>query len=137
MKFALNEKKFHILIFSLTCCLIIFTINKSFNISQVGLRQLIDGEKYKKRCEKTLRKFREKYSNTSKYLERKNATSDKPDKYQRTLKGIIQDQKYDQITKYLPQILIYLIVAIIDIIFIIFGFCFAVILVKPCQSRIE
>ena len=54
MKFALNEKKFHILIFSLTCCLIIFTINKSFNISQVGLRQLIDGEKYKKRCEKKI-----------------------------------------------------------------------------------
>jgi hypothetical protein len=99
MKFALNEKKFHILIFSLTCCLIIFTINKSFNISQVGLRQLIDGGKYKIRCEKTLRKFREKYADTFEYLKTKNATSNKPNKYQRTLKGIIQDQKYDQITK--------------------------------------
>lgn len=138
MKFALNEKKFHILIFSLTCCLIIFTINKSFNISQVGLRQLIDGEKYKKRCENTLRKFREKYSDTSEYLKTKNSTSDKPDKYQRTLKGIIQDQKYDQITKYLPQILIYLIVAIIDIIFIIFWILFCCYSCKtmPKQNRI-
>ena len=44
MKLSLNEKKkFYILLFSLTCILIIFNLNKSFRIaSSNNLRKLWD-----------------------------------------------------------------------------------------------
>ena len=44
--------------------------------------------------------------------------------YQNTLKEIIQDKEYGKISKYLPRILTYLIVAIVGIIFIVFWFVF-------------
>ena len=59
MKLFLNGKKFYILLFSLTCILIIFTLNKSFRITQPNnIRKLIEEKEYDCRCKETLKKFK-------------------------------------------------------------------------------
>ena len=123
MKHSLKGKKFNILLFSLTCILVIFTLHKSFTItSPNSVRKLIEKDKYNCRCNETLKKFDTKYheeppSNT--------LSSDKKlEKYKQALKELIQNKDYKKIGKYLPRIYVYLIVAILDIIFIIFWILF-------------
>lgn len=124
MKLSLNGKKFYILLFSLICILIIFTLNKSFRITQPNnIRKLIEEKEYVCRCEETLKKFKEKYNKSPDKYKNTNVTLD-DDKYVNTLKEIIQDKKYKNIRKYLPRILVYIIVVVIDIIFIIFWILF-------------
>ena len=124
MKISLKGKQSYILLFSLTCALIIFTLHKSFNIassnSSNSIRNLIEQKEYECRCEDTLKKFKDKYRESPNETE--NVTS--LEKYENTLKEVINDQKFGNIRKYLPRIIIYLIVAIIDIIFIIFWILF-------------
>ena len=124
MKISLKGKKSYILLFSLTCALIIFTLHKSFNIassnSSNSIRNLIEQDEYKCRCDNTLKKFKDKYRESPNEIG--NVTS--LEKYERTLKEVLQDKKFGNIRKYLPRIIIYLIVAIIDIIFIIFWILF-------------
>lgn len=116
----MNNKKLHILLFSLACTLIIFTLNKhpskplkklSFN-----LRNLVTNEGMEKRCSKTCKEFKEKYQNgysaNINYVEL--------DKYQRLIKDAIEGEKLNvEIIKgYLPKILIYGIFLIVDVILI-------------------
>ena len=122
MKLSLKGKKFDILLFSLTCVLIIVTLTKSFSVAPSNsFRKLIEEEEVKCRCKDTLKGFTNKY-NDEKPPRIENET--KPGKYQDALKDIIKDEDYGKIRKYLPRIYVYLIVAILDIIFIIFWILF-------------
>ena len=123
MKFSLKAKNVHVLIFSLTCLIVIFTLYQSFNYnSPTDLRKLIEPEKVDERCKKASKDFKEKYSFSPDEFEMENITSLK--NYQEVLKEIIEDKQYGKIKKYLPKVLVYLIIAIIDIIFIIFWILF-------------
>ena len=123
MKFTRKEKRIYFFIFSLTCFLVVFTLYQSFNpVSQNSLRNLITVDEMEERCQKTKREFREKYDDPKNYeIEIK---SDKLDKYQTVLKEMIEEEDYGKIRKYLPRILVYIIIAAIDIIFLIFWILF-------------
>ena len=123
MKFTRKEKRIYFFIFSLTCFLVVFTLYQSFNpASPNSLRNLITVDEMEERCQKTKREFREKYNDTKNYeIEIKNG---KLDKYQDVLKEMIEEEDYGKIRKYLPRILVYIIIAAIDIIFLIFWILF-------------
>ena len=122
MKFSLKEKRIYIFIFSLTCFLVLFTLYQSFSpASQSGLRKLIDQKKVNNRCSKAYKEFKEKYTESPSNYEIENVTLDD---YQKSLKEIIEDNEYKKIKKYLPRILVYVIIAFLDIIFIILWIVF-------------
>ena len=125
MKLSLKGRKFDILLFSLTCVLIIFTLTKSFSIaSSNSFRKLIEEKEVECRCGNTLKGFIDKY-NEIPLNNTENENEDKEiNKYLQALKDIIKDKDYVKIRKYLPRIYVYLIVAILDIIFIIFWILF-------------
>jgi len=123
MNLSLKEKKSFILIFSLTCFLIIFALYQSFfKASSNRLRFLIEETETNKRCEKTLDDFKDEINGSPEDIEDKKSVG--LDKYQKVLKEMIQDNNYVKIRKYLPRILTYLIIAIVDIIFIILWILF-------------
>jgi hypothetical protein len=136
MNLSLKEKKSFILIFSLTCFLIIFTLHQSFyKTSANGLRYLIEEEEEEKikRCDKTFKDFKEEILKSPDNIEDK--IPDELDKYQQILKDMIQEKKCRKITKYLPRILTYLIIAIVDIIFIIFWILFCCYSCKKVEKQ--
>ena len=117
----------------MTCFLIIFTLHQSFyKTSANGLRYLIEEEKIK-RCDKTLKDFKEEILGSPDDIEDK--PPDELDKYQKILKEIFQEKKYGKLTKYLPRILTYLIIAIVDIIFIIFWILFCCYSCKKVEKQ--
>lgn len=123
MKFTRKEKRIYFFIFSLTCFLVVFTLYQSFNpVSQNSLRNLITDDEMEERCLKTKREFREKYDDPKNY--EINNGKDEPDQYQKVLKEIIEEEDYGKIRKYLPRILVYIIIAAIDIIFFVFWILF-------------
>ena len=81
-------------------------------------RNLITVDEMNERCQKTKKEFKDKYADDPKNYVIENV---KLDKYQYVLKEIIDEEDYGKIRKYLPRILVYLIIGIIDIIFIIFS----------------
>ena len=116
----MNNKKFHILLFSLVCTLIIFSLNKhsskplkklSFNF-----RNLVTNEDMKNRCSKTNKEFKEKYQNG--YFT--NINYKELDDYQILIKDVIEGEKlnFETIKSYLPRIFIYGIFLIVDVILI-------------------
>ena len=116
----MNNKKFHILVFSLVCTLIIFTLNKhpskplkrlSFNF-----RNLVTNEDMENRCSKTYKEFKKKYQNG--YSAKINNVT--LDKYQILIKDVIEGEKlnFGIIKSYLPKIFIYGIFLIVDVILI-------------------
>ena len=120
MSMSMNNKKFHILVFSLVCTLIIFTLNKhpskplknlSFNF-----RNLVTNEDMENRCNKTCKEFKEKYQNG--YFV--NINYEGLDKYQNLIKDAIEGEKinFDIIKDYLPRIFIYGIFLIVDVLLI-------------------
>ena len=123
MKFTRKEKRIYFFIFTLTCFLVVFTLYQNFNpVSQNSLRNLITVDEMEERCQKTKREFREKYDDPKNYeIEIPNG---KLDKYQNVLKEMIEEEDYGKIRKYLPRILVYIIIAAIDIIFLIFWILF-------------
>ena len=136
MKRSLKGNKFNILLFSLTCVLVIFTLHKSFTItSPNSVRKLIEENEYNCRCKETLKKFTNNYAakppnNTlNQNIELGN--------YQGVLKELIQNKDYEKIRKYLPRIYVYLIVAILDIYLSYFGYYSVVILVETSKNKIE
>ena len=123
MNLSLKEKKSFIIIFSLTCFLIIFALYQSFfKTSSNGLRYLIEETKINKRCEKTLDDFKDEINGSPETIKVKEPV--KLNNYQKALKKMIQEKDYVKIRKYLPKILTYLIIAIVDIIFIILWILF-------------
>ena len=123
MNLSLKEKKSFIIIFSLTCFLIIFALYQSFfKTSSNGLRYLIEETKINKRCEKTLDDFKDEINGSPGTIKVKEPVI--LNNYQKALKEIIQEKDYGKIKKYLPRILTYLIIAIVDIIFIILWILF-------------
>ena len=63
MKRSLKGSKFNILLFSLTCVLVIFTLHKSFTITLPNsVRKLIEENEYNCRCKETLKKFTDNYA---------------------------------------------------------------------------
>jgi len=124
MKFTRKEKRIYFFIFTLTCFLVVFTLYQSFNpASQNRLRNLISYDEMEERCQKTKKEFREKYDDDPKNYEI-NTGKDEPDQYQKVLKEIIEEEDYGKIRKYLPRILVYIIIAAIDIIFFVFWILF-------------
>ena len=116
----MNNKKFHILLFSLVCTLIIFSLNKhsskplkklSFNF-----RNLVTNEDMENRCSKTNKEFKEKYQNG--YFT--NINYKELDDYQILIKDVIEGEKlnFETIKSYLPRIFIYGIFLIVDVILI-------------------
>ena len=116
----MNNKKFHILLFSVVCTLIIFSLNKhpskplkklSFNF-----RNLVTNEDMKNRCSKTNKEFKEKYQNG--YFT--NINYKELDDYQILIKDVIEGEKlnFETIKSYLPRIFIYGIFLIVDVILI-------------------
>ena len=123
MNLFLKEKKFFIIIFSLTCFLIIFTLYQSFfKTSSNGLRYLIEETDINKRCEKTLDGFKREINGSLEAIKVKEPVD--LDKYQKILKEMIQEKDYGKLKRYLPRIFTYLIIAIVDIIFIIIWILF-------------
>ena len=129
MSFSIKSTKIQILIFSVVCTLIIFNLNKNANISSnsvlnkvhFNLRNLITTEDVDGRCKNTPKDFLKKN-----YAQLKNEINKdfKIDKYQNVLIEMIEEKKLGKIKKYLPRIIIYCIVLIVDIIFIIIWFVF-------------
>ena len=122
MKFTRKEKRIYVLLFLMTCFLIIFALYKNLGSSPSnGLRNLIEYSDFEDRCKDLKNKLEKDYSEKEGEFEWNKETLEG---YQNTLKEIIQDKKYGKISKYLPRILTYLIVAIVGIIFIIFWIVF-------------
>ena len=120
MSISMNNKKFHILVFSLVCTLIIFTLNKplskphkklSFNI-----RNLVTNEDMENKCSKTYKEFKEKYQKGFSAIIKYNGL----DKYQNIIKDAIEKEEvnFEIIKSYLPRIFIYGIFLIVDAILI-------------------
>ena len=122
MKFTRKEKRIYVLLFSMTCFLIIFALYKNLGSSPSnGLRNLIEYSDSHKRCENLENKLEKDYSNEEKEFE---WNKESLEGYQNTLIEIIKEKEYGKISKYLPRVLTYLIVAIVGIIFIIFWIVF-------------
>ena len=122
MKFTRKEKRIYVLLFSMTCFLIIFALYKNLGSSPSnGLRNLIEYSDFQNRCKDLKNKLEKDYSEKEEEFE---WNKESLEGYQTTLKEIIHDKEYGKISKYLPRILTYLIVAIVGIIFIIFWIVF-------------
>ena len=118
--------KFQILLFCLTCTLIIFTLNKKQNNSfqlAFNLRNLIINDKMTERCQKAEKNFLDKYNSTD-YTKPENNTFEGLDKYQDVLKKMIQEKEFGLIKKYLPKIVIFASFLVVDVLLIIFWFLF-------------
>ena len=125
MSFEINSKKFQIILFSLVFTLVIFTINKSSNLSSNSFqklsfifRDLLSEDDVDKRCDNTRKGFLDNYKidyhSNLKYDEELT-------KYQKVLKDIIENRDdYAKDAKtYLPRILIFLIFILVDIFLIL------------------
>ena len=125
MSFQIKSKKFQILLFSLVFTLVIFTINKSSNLSSNSFqklslifRDLLSEDYVDKRCDNTRKGFLDNYKinyhSNLKYDE--NLTD-----YQNVLKDLIEnrDDYTKDVKKYLPRILIFFIFILVDILLII------------------
>ena len=122
MKFTRKEKRIYVLLFSMACFLIIFALYKNLGSSPSnGLRNLIEYSDSHKRCENLENKLEKDYSEKEGEFEWNKETLEG---YQNTLIEIIKEKEYGKISKYLPRVLTYLIVAIVGIIFIIFWIVF-------------
>ena len=122
MKFTRKEKRIYVLLFSMTCFLIIFALYKNLGSSPSnGLRNLIEYSDFEDRCKDLKNKLEKDYSEKEGEFEWNKETLEG---YQNTLIEIIKEKEYGKISKYLPRILTYLIVAIVGIIFIIFWIVF-------------
>ena len=122
MKFTRKEKRIYVLLFSMTCFLIIFALYKNLGSSPSnGLRNLIEYSDFEDRCKDLKNKLEKDYSEKEEEFEWNKETLEG---YQNTLIEIIKEKEYGKISKYLPRILTYLIVAIVGIIFIIFWIVF-------------
>ena len=134
MKLSIKNKKSQIILFSFTFTLIIFLLNKksvqnSYQSISFSIRNLISNNNVDERCNKTSKNFLDKY-NVSKY----STVEDKPlTNYQKSLKDIIVNKKYEKIKDYLLRIIIYLALLVLDIFLIIVWFalwgCFC------CKSK--
>ena len=120
MSISLNNKKFHILVFSLVCTLIIFTLNKHYSEPHKELsfnvRNLVTNEDMDNICSKTCKEFKEKYLNGFST----NINYNGLDKYQNIIKDAIEEEKlnFEIIKSYLPRIFIYGIFLIVDVLLI-------------------
>ena len=122
MKFTRKEKRIYVLLFSMTCFLIIFALYKNLGSSPSnGLRNLIEYSDFEDRCKDLKNKLEKDYSEKEGEFEWNKETLEG---YQNTLIEIIKEKEYGKISKYLPRVLTYLIVAIVGIIFIIFWIVF-------------
>ena len=102
--------------------IIFFALYKNLGSSPSnGLRNLIEYNDFEDRCKDLKNKLEKDYSEEEEEFE---WNKENLEGYQNTLKEIIQDKEYGKISKYLPRILTYLIVAIVGIIFIIFWIVF-------------
>ena len=116
----MNNKKFHILLFSVVCTLIIFSLNKHpskpLNKLSFNFRNLVTNEDMENRCNKTNKEFKEKYQNG--YFT--NINYKELDDYQILIKDVIEGEKlnFETIKSYLPRIFIYGIFLIVDVILI-------------------
>ena len=129
MEISIKNKN---LIFSLIFSIIILSIISNTNSSLTkSFRNLLEEDESNKRCDKTLKKFKEKYEKETEDFE----LDRELDKYEKKLKEIIQTKEYGKITKYLPRIIIYLIVAIIGVIFIIFWILFCCFACKDVEKQ--
>ena len=126
MKFTRKENRIYILLFSMSCSLIFFTLYKNIEPSPSnGLRNLIEYEEFNDRCKAGEKKLEEDYKDAFKEEDEDFKFDIKElDKYQKALVNITRDKDYKKISNYLPRILTYLIVAIVGIIFIIFWIVF-------------
>ena len=116
---SLNKNKN--LIFSLIISIIFFSLLVNTNSSLSDkLRNLIEEKEVKDRCDKTLDKFKKKYSKSPEFV----SNNTNLDKYEKVLKDIIVKEKYEKIKNYLPKIVISLIIAVIGVIFIIIWILF-------------
>ena len=121
MKYTRKEKRIYVLLFSMSCFLIIFALYKNLGSSHSnGLRNLIESQDFKERCEERGDLEKKYEEDQSKF----NLSITTIKKYQKALRDVIEKHEYKQITKYLPRVITYLIVAIVGIIFIVFWFVF-------------
>ena len=122
MKYTRNEKRIYVLLFSMSCFLIIFALYKNLGSSPSnGLRNLIKSDEALNRCGEERKELEEEYKKKPLNFAL-NIT--KKENYHDALRDVIEYKKYKQITKYLPRVITYLIVAIVGIIFIVFWFVF-------------
>ena len=122
MKYTRKEKRIYVLLFSMSCFLIIFALYKNLGSSPSnGLRNLIESKDVQERCDKKSEELEKKYEEDSSNFDLNITTIEK---YQKALRDAIENKEYKQITKYLPRVITYLIVAIVGIIFIVFWFVF-------------
>ena len=122
MKYTRKEKRIYVLLFSMSCFLIIFALYKNLGSSPSnGLRNLIESNDVQERCDKKSGELEEEYKKKPLNFAL-NIT--KKENYHDALRDVIENKKYKQITKYLPRVITYLIVAIVGIIFIVFWFVF-------------
>lgn len=118
----LKNKKFQILVFTFACTLLIYNINKKNNMKSdffpklpFNLRELLDTDKVEKRCENTKKDFLEKYNKDIKPQD----NDGELDKYPEVLKDMIKEKNLKKISKYLPRIIVYLIIAIFGVLLLI------------------
>jgi len=121
----LNNQKLQILLFFLTCTIIIFYLNKNTNTFlnpklPFNLRNLISIEDMDKRCHKASKNFLDKYNDT--FSKELNLEGKPLNNYHEALIDIIGSKEYTKIKKYLTKIILYIIFVIIDIILIIVWF---------------
>ena len=90
MKFTRKEKRIYVLLFSMTCFLIIFALYKNLGSSPSnGLRNLIEYSDFEDRCKDLKNKLEKDYSEKEGEFEWNKETLEG---YQTTLKEIIQDK---------------------------------------------
>ena len=138
MSSPFRSNKFQILLFSLACTFIIFNLYKNPNLSSysfhkfsLNLRNLITIDKVEKRCKNTPKKFLEKYK-TSDYPDSQNVSLDR---YQTVLKEMIEKKNIKKINKYLPRIIIFFVITIVDIIFIFLWISFCACCCCCCKKQ--
>ena len=119
MVFNIHNKKNQLLIFSIIYSIIILSLIQNIKASSVyKLRNLLSEDKYFNRCNCTLKEFRNKYSNPAEEHKFNNS------KYLDILNDIFFEENTKKITKYIPRVYAYLIVAIVGIILIILWIIF-------------
>ena len=125
MKFTRKEKRIYALLLSMAFFLIIFALYKNSGSSHSNeLRNLIESDKAIKRCDKCDKERKESENEYNKNTIEFQFEKKDLDKYSEVLKEIIEEKDSKKITKYLPRVLTYLIVAIVGVIFIVFWFVF-------------
>lgn len=124
MSFEVKNKKFQILLFSLVFTLVIFSINKSSNLSSdsfqklsLNFRDLLSMDQVNERCEKTRKGFLDNYQNDY----HSNLQYKELSKYQNALKDLIEnrDDYTKDVKEYLPRVLIFIIFLIVDVVLIL------------------